>query len=84
MIIPFMARVGVTPYFLNMSRKRQNPTRFPYSCQDQLGTSGKSGCPMGGGRMVQGWALVEPQCSTFIIVQTAIRAPPGVLASAGL
>jgi hypothetical protein len=32
----------------NTSRRRQNPTRLPYSCQAQLGTSGMGEPPAGG------------------------------------
>ena len=58
----------------SVSRKRQKPTRMPYSCQAQLGTSGRSGTPIGGGRTVRGIAPAGLQFSTFTIVQTATRA----------
>ena len=53
-IIPFIARVGIILKSLNISFSRQKPTRLPYSCQDQFGTSGNNGCPIGGGNIVRG------------------------------
>ena len=43
------ASVGLMPSRLNSSKKRQAPTRMPYSCQLQFGTSGSSTCPVGAG-----------------------------------
>ena len=37
------------PSFSYSSKKRQAPTRMPYSCQLQCGTSGSSGTPVGAG-----------------------------------
>ena len=63
--------------------KRQYPTRMPYSCQAQFGTSGSSGCPIGGGSTARGIAAVGLQFSTLTMVHTATRALLGSL-SAGL
>src|SRR5678816_4869909 len=74
---PFVASVALILYLFRASRKRQKPTRIPYSCQAQLGRSGRSGCPYGGGRTVRGMLRSIDHSSTFTIVQTATRAPPG-------
>ena len=63
------------------STKRQKPTRMPYSCQAQFGTSGSSGCPIGGGSTVRGMAPSGLQFSTLTMVHTATRA---LLGSASL
>src|SRR5262249_54368311 len=60
----------------------QNPTRIPYSCQDQLGTSGITLAPDGAGSTVRGIGASMFHSSTLTIVHTAIRAPPGSLAGA--
>ena len=52
---------------------------MPYSCQAQLGTSGSSGWPIGGGSTVRGIGAGGLQFSTLTMVQTATRAPPGRL-----
>ena len=41
--VPFTASVALSRRAFNTSRKRQKPTRMPYSCQHQLGMSGSSG-----------------------------------------
>src|SRR5262249_1503940 len=64
-------------YFASASTNRQKPTRIPYSCQAQLGRSGRSGCPKGGERTVRGIARSIDHSSTLTIVHTATRAPPG-------
>jgi len=74
---PVIASVGTMPCFFRQSWSRQKPTRMPYSCHDQFGMSGSIGCPMGGGRTVRGIARSMPQSSTFTMVHTTIRAPPG-------
>ncbi len=56
---------------------RQKPTRMPYSCHAQLGRSGSRGWPIGGGSAMRGMAWSGSQFSTFTIVHTATRAPPG-------
>jgi uncharacterized protein (DUF1786 family) len=50
---------------------------MPYSCHDQLGTSGISGWPIGGGGTVRGIARSMRRTSTLTMTQTATRAPPG-------
>ena len=75
--MPFTAKVALSLRALNVSRNRQKPTRIPYSCHAQFGTSGSSGTPIGGGRTVRGIAPAGLQFSTFTIVQTATRASPG-------
>ena len=59
------------------SWKRQNPTRIPYSCHDQFGTSGTWTRFPGGGSTVRGMGLSTSQFSTFTMTQTATRLPPG-------
>src|SRR6185295_10382292 len=65
--------------FFSTSTKRQKPTRMPYSCQAQLGRSGCSGCPYGGGSTVRGMLRSIDHSSTLTMVHTATRAPPGSL-----
>jgi hypothetical protein len=43
------ASVGLMPSRLNSSKKRQQPTRMPYSWNAQCTTSGISGTPVGAG-----------------------------------
>src|ERR1044071_4746461 len=74
-----MASVAFTSYFLSVSRKRQKPTRMPYSCHAQFGRSGCSGFQKGGDRTVRGMLLSIDHSSTLTMVQTAIRAPSGSL-----
>src|SRR3954469_2090513 len=76
---PLMASVALISNFFSTSRKRQKPTRMPYSCQAQFGRSGWSGCPKGGGSTVRGIGRAMDHSSTFTMVQTATRAPPGSL-----
>src|SRR5436190_10345664 len=56
---------------------RQKPTRFPYSCHAQLGTSGIGEPPAGGVRTVRGIGSRGFHSSTLTITHTASRAPPG-------
>jgi hypothetical protein len=56
---------------------RQKPTRLPYSCHAQLGTSGIGDPPAGGGRTVRGSGSSGFQSSTLMMTQTTNRAPPG-------
>src|SRR6516162_5906736 len=72
-------KVGRIPRRLNKSKKRQTPTRIPYSCQVQLGTSGSSGCPVGGGSTCRAIGREIDQYSRLTIVHTTTRAPPGNL-----
>src|ERR1700686_3013351 len=74
--------MAITPGILNSSNtltKRQKPTRLPYSCQAQFGTSGIGEPPAGGVRTVRGIACVGSHSSTATITQTALRAPSGSL-----
>ena len=65
------------PCFLNRSKKRQTPTRMPYSCQVQWGTSGSSGTPVGAGSTWRAIGLPMSQTSRLTIGHTTSRAPPG-------
>jgi hypothetical protein len=58
---------------------RQKPARMPYSCQDQFGTSGNSGCPIGGLSTVRGIAFSIRHSSTLRITHTASFLPSGSL-----
>ena len=61
----------------NSAKKRQTPTRMPYSCQDQFGTSGSMVWPVGGGSTWRAIGLPISQTSRFTMGQMTIRAPPG-------
>src|SRR5437867_5112893 len=52
---------------------------MPYSCHAQLGRSGCSGCPYGGGRTVRGMLRSIDHSSTLTMVHTARRASFGSL-----
>src|SRR6185312_13608066 len=52
---------------------------MPYSCHDQFGTSGNSGCPIGGLSATRGIAFSIRHSSTFRMTQTAGFLPPGSL-----
>src|SRR6476619_8115835 len=70
----------ITPGILKSSytcNNRQNPTRFPYSCQHQFGISGIGEPPAGGVSTVRGMVCVGSHSSTFVMVQTTMRAPLG-------
>jgi hypothetical protein len=66
----------------NISTNRQNPTRLPYSCQAQFGTSGIGAPPAGGVITVRGIGGVASHSSTLIMTHTAMRAPFGSLSGA--
>src|SRR5579883_1503072 len=72
-----MASVGRMSCRLNKSKKRQTPTRMPYSCQLQFGTSGSWVCPVGGGSTCRAIGLPISQTSRLTMVQKIRRAPPG-------
>src|ERR1700694_3968400 len=77
--------MAITPGILNSSNtltKRQKPTRLPYSCQAQLGTSGLGEPPAGGVITVRGIGCVASHSSTLTITQTARRPPLGSLSGA--
>jgi len=61
----------------NTSTKRQKPTRLPYSCQAQLGTSGIGEPPAGGVSTVRGIGCVMSHSSTLTMTHTTMRAPSG-------
>ena len=61
----------------NSASKRQKPTRMPYSCQLQFGTSGSSTAPVGAGSTWRAMARAMSQTSRLTMVQTTTRAPPG-------
>ena len=68
--MPLVAMVGVIDRLFNASKRRQNPTRIPYSCHAQLGRSGNKGWPMGGLKTVRGMARSMLQCSTLTMIHT--------------
>src|SRR5580704_4081896 len=77
--------MAITPGILNSSNtlmKRQNPTRLPYSCQAQFGTSGIGEPPAGGVSTVRGIGCVASHSSTLTMTHTAMRAPFGSLSAA--
>src|ERR1700722_18639787 len=57
--------------------KRQKPTRIPYSCQLQFGTSGRVVTPVGGTSTCRGMGRAMSHTSTFTIVQITTRSPFG-------
>src|SRR6516162_228276 len=66
-------RVGRMPRRLKSSKNRQTPTRMPYSCQLQLGTSGSSEMPVGGGITCRAMGREISQTSRLTMLQTMIR-----------
>src|ERR1700729_231703 len=77
--------MAMTPGILNSSNtltKRQKPTRLPYSCQAQFGTSGIGEPPAGGVNTVRGIGCVASHSSTLTMTHTAMRAPFGNLSGA--
>src|SRR5262249_47665186 len=74
-----MAIVGWIFCRLNRSKNRHTPTRIPYSCQLQLGTSGRCVMPVGGASTCRAIGLPMSQTSRLTMVQNARRAPPGSL-----
>ena len=77
MALPLIASTAGTCNRSKTSSRRQKPTRFPYSCHAQLGTSGIGDPPAGGGRTVRGSGSSGFHSSTLTITHTARRAPPG-------
>ena len=71
--------VGRMPRRSYSALKRQKPTRMPYSCQLQFGTSGRSTAPVGAGSTWRAIGLAMSQTSRLTMVQTTTRAPPGSL-----
>ena len=57
------ASVGLMPSFLYSSKKRQQPTRMPYSWKPQCTTSGISGTPVGAGSNCRAIGLPMSQTS---------------------
>ena len=62
--------------------RRQKPTRLPYSCHAQLGTSGIGEPPAGGVSTVRGIGCVGSHSSTLTMTHTTMRAPSGSLSGA--
>jgi hypothetical protein len=73
----FSARVGLIFKESYRLLKRQNPTRIPYSCHAQFGTSGSNGTPVGAGITCLAMGLDISQTSKLTILQTMTFAPPG-------
>src|SRR5271169_5594799 len=59
---------------LNRSKKRHTPTRMPYSCQLQFGTSGRCVTPAGGPSTWRAIGLPMSQTSRLTMVQNTSRA----------
>ncbi len=59
------------------SSSRQKPTRMPYSCQAQLGTSGRGATPWGAVRYWRAMVFSMSHSSMLTMVHTAMRAPLG-------
>ena len=75
----FSARVTGMLRSVSALNWRQKPARMPYSCHDQFGTSGNSGCPIGGLSTVRGIAFSIRHSSTLRMIHTASFLPPGNL-----
>jgi hypothetical protein len=74
---PLIDRVGRMPRLAKASRKRQKPTRMPYSCHAQFGMSGSRLAAVGGTRIWRGMGWSISQCSTLTTGQIATCLPPG-------
>src|SRR5215813_3606839 len=61
------------PRRLNSSKNRQTPTRMPYSCQLQLGTSGSSEMPVGGGITCRAMGREMSHTSKLTMLQMITR-----------
>src|SRR5271155_3569389 len=72
-----MASVGRIFWRSNRSKKRHTPTRMPYSCQLQFGTSGSIVTPVGGASTWRAIGFPMSQTSRLTMVQNTTRAPPG-------
>src|SRR5271155_4002555 len=72
-----MASVGRIFKRSNNSKKRHTPTRMPYSCQLQFGTSGSCVTPVGGASTWRAIGLPMSQTSRLTMVQNTRRAPFG-------
>src|SRR5690349_23421083 len=66
---------------LNRSKKRHTPTRMPYSCQLQFGTSGKCVTPVGGASTWRAIGLPMSQTSRLTMLQNMRRALFGSLSA---
>src|SRR5256886_14076213 len=77
MAAPLIASVAATLNSSNTFSIRQKPTRLPYSCQAQFGTSGDGEPPAGGVRTVRGIGSFGFHSSTLMMIHTTSRAPPG-------
>src|SRR5262245_62891395 len=65
--------VGRMPRRLKSSKNRQTPTRMPYSCQLQFGTSGSNVTPVGGGMTCRAIGRAISQTSKLTMLQTMMR-----------
>ena len=75
--LPFSASVTGMLRSVSALNCRQKPARMPYSCHDQFGTSGSSGCPIGGLSTVRGIAFSIRHSSTLRMTHTASLLLPG-------
>src|ERR1700742_1434125 len=71
---PLIAKAAGRPSWSSTSRMRQKPTRFPYSCHAQLGTSGVGDPPAGGVSTVRGIVSSGFHSSMLTMIHTATRA----------
>ena len=74
---PLMASTAGIENSSNNSTNRQKPTRLPYSCQAQFGTSGMGEPPAGGVSTVRGIGWVKSHSSILMTTHTTMRAPSG-------
>src|SRR4026208_1439154 len=74
---PLIASRASRLNLLRAWRKRQTPTRIPYSCHAQLGRSGISGWPYGGGSTVRGMLRSIAHSSTVTMGHTPLRGTEG-------
>ena len=70
-------RVGRIASRANSSKKRHTPTRIPYSCHAQFGTSGSNTWPVGAGSTCRAIGRAMSQNSRLTMVQTTSRARLG-------
>ncbi|MNC85482.1 hypothetical protein D3C83_10820 [compost metagenome] len=68
---------GTMPSSSSTALMRQKPTRLPYSCQPQCGTSGSSVTPVGGGSTCRGIGRPMSHTSTLTTGHTTTRALSG-------
>src|ERR1700742_604452 len=71
---PLIAKAAGRFSWSSTSSIRQKPTRFPYSCQAQLGMSGVGDPPAGGVSTVRGIVSNGFHSSTLTMIHTTTRA----------